>query len=192
MTSEISIFNEIVKRKIGGVMFHEDMANIMDFMGLRGFKREHEYRALKEFADMRSVERYAINHINYIPNGNGANREVNVIPSNWYNASRFQVSDGERKSKLKELYTYWQKWENETKLFLQHSFQELVELGAIASANKVNELICDVDYELKCLEREMLTYCSLNWEMLYIVEKQDAIHEKYKQKTKENIHIDLS
>ena len=140
---------------------------------------------------MRGVERYAINHINYMPNGDGANRVIDVIPSSWYNADRFKVTDSDRKMKVKELFSKWREYETEVKLSLQHSFQELVELGAIASANKVNELICDVDMELKCLEREMLEYCSLNWDMLYIIEKQDMIHDKYEEKTKNDIFITI-
>lgn len=183
--SELSIFNEIVKKKIEGVMFHDDMANIMDFMGLRGFKRQQEYRALSEFIEMRNIERYAINHINYMSNGKGANRVVDVIPDSWYNATRFQVSDSDRKTHLKDLFNKWRTWEIETKSFLQSSFKELCSMGAIASANKVNELICDVDEELKCLEREILEFSAVGWDMVYIIEIQYDMHEKYKKKTKE-------
>jgi len=191
MESEISIFSEIVVHQIEGVMIHDDIANIMDFMGLRGFKREHEYHALKEFCEMRSVNRYAINHVNYIPNGKGANRPVTIIPESWYNASRFKVSESERKNKIKEVYDKWREYETQTKVFYQSKFEELCELGAIASANKINCLIKDVDKELKRVERKMLEYDAVGWDMLYIVEQQECIHDEYEQKTKDTIKIEM-
>ena len=191
MTSEMSIFNEIVKHQIEGLMFHEDMAGIMDFMGFHGFKREHEYHALSEFAELRGVERYAINHINYIPNGKGSNRPVEVIPDNWYKASRFEVTENDRKNKVKELYTKWREYEIETKVFYQVKFQELVEIGAIASANKVDCLINAVDQELKCVERKLIEYNSIGWDMMYIMEQQDEIHDKYEDKTKKHIKVEM-
>lgn len=191
MANEITIFNELVKHKVEGVMFHIDMANIMDFMGLCGFKREHEYHALKEFADMRGIERYAINHINYMPNANGANRVVDVIPSGWYNANRFQVNESDRRNKVRELYSKWKDWECDTKCFLEKSFKELVEIGAIASANKVNKLIFDVDMELKHLEREMIEYNSIGYDMVYIMEKQQEMHDYYEDLTKEKIKVEM-
>lgn len=191
MTSEMTIFNEIVKHQIEGLMFHIDCANVFDFLGMCGFKREQEYHALSEFIEMRGVERYVINHISYIPNGNGANRPASIIPDSWYNANRCQVGDADRKGKIKEIYSKWREWETETKLFYQHKYQELVELGAIASANKVNCLIKNVDKELKCVEREYIEYNAVTWDMVYIMEKQDKIHDIYEEKTRNNLKIEM-
>ena len=188
--SEITIFNEIVVRQIEGVMMHTDLADIFDFMGLRGFKREHEYHALLEFCEMRSVSRYAINHIEQMPNGQGA-KQKDIIPSSWYGATRFDVGESDRKNKVKELYTKWHTWEKETKSIYEKKYKELIDLGAVASALKVKELVCDVDKELKCIEREYIEYSAIGWDMSYIMYHQSEIHDKYKEKAKEDIKVEI-
>ena len=188
--SEYTIFNDIVIRQIEGVMMHTDLADIFDFMGLHGFKREQEYHALSEFCSMRGVSRYAINHINQIPNSKGA-KQKEIIPANWYNATRFQVSESDRKGKLKELYTKWQEWEKETKSLYEEKYKELIEIGAVASALKIKELVCDVDKELKCIDRCIIEYSAIGWDMSYIMYKQCDIHADYEQKTKEDIHVTM-
>lgn len=37
------VFSVINTRQITALMFHDEMADLFDFLGLRGFKRMHEY-----------------------------------------------------------------------------------------------------------------------------------------------------
>jgi hypothetical protein len=187
--SELSIFNEIVTHQIEGVMFHDDCANLFDFMDLHGFKRQSEYHAMSEFAEMRGTNRYAINHLNSIPSGQGANRYREIIPSSWRNATRFDVNENDRKNKVREIFTAWRDWEKSTKDFYQLKFKELTELDAIASANKVNELIKKVDDELKEAERCWLKWNASGWDMSLMIDKQMAIHDKYEEKTEKEYKV---
>lgn len=69
-------------------------------------------------------------------------------------------------------------------------YKELVEIGEVAAAMKVKELICDVDCELKRAEREFLYKKAVDFDMIIIVEEQAELHEKYKEKEKE-IGVDI-
>ena len=60
----------------------------------------------------------------------------------------------------------------------------------MAEADKINELILDVDEEIKRLTRKMLEYRSVDYDMAYILLQQDEMHEEYRKKTKE-IGIDI-
>lgn len=180
----IEIFSEIHKHQIQGVMFHDELANLYDFMGLRGYKRMHEYHALREFAGSRSISRYAINHLNklllddnVIPN--------KIIPSSWKSVTRFELGESDRKSYIKDCYKRWRTWEQDTKTLYQNKFKDLVSLNEIACADKINELICDVDCELKYMERDYIALSATGFDMLYIMNVQDEIHEKYENKEKE-------
>ena len=42
------IFSEINERFIGAVMMHGQFADYFDFLGLKGFKRMHEYQHIAE------------------------------------------------------------------------------------------------------------------------------------------------
>ena len=180
----IEIFSEIYNHQIQGIMFHTELASLFDFMGLRGYKRQHEYQAFCEFAEARSVSRYAINHLNKMI-GEPHGQPKAVTPQSWKNATRFDVGESDRKQYIREAFKRWKEWEVETKELYQRKFKELTEQGHIACANKVNELICDVDYELKFLEREIIKLSAIGYEMNYIIMIQDDIHKKYEEKEKE-------
>lgn len=192
--SEMTVFNEIIAHQIEGVMFHDDTADMFDFMGLRGYKRMHEYHALCEFAEMRSTSRYIINHINHLPNTDNLVRGKEVVPPTWKgaNVTRYSVSESDRKVKVKELFAKWIEWERETKELYQKKFKELTDMGHIACANKVNEMIKDVDCELKYAERMYLDLSAVGWDMIYACEKQDEIHDCYEKLTEEHIKIEIS
>lgn len=185
----IDIFNEIISHQIEGIMLHCDLANMFDFMGLHGFKRQHECRAMEEFAEMRGVNRYAINHLSIMPSSSNVGRAKEIIPTSWKGAKRSDVTESDRKSKVKELFGKWKDWETETKTLYQKKFKELVELGMIACANKVNELIMDIDKELKNLERDYILYSSVGWEMYFIATKQDELHAEYEKRTDDRFRI---
>lgn len=187
--SEISIFNEVVTHQIEGVMFHDDCANLFDFMDLQGFKRQSEYHAMSEFCEMRGTNRYVINHLNAMPSGQGANRYKEIIPSSWRNATRFDVSENDRKTKVREIFTAWRDWEKSTKDFYQLKFKELTDLAAIASANKVNALIMKVDNELKEAERCWLMWNASGWDISLMIDKQNEIHDKYEKKLECELNV---
>lgn len=180
----IEIFSEIKAHQIDGVMFHDELSTLYDFMALQGYKRMHEYHALKEFCEMRGVSRYAVNHLNKML-ADTSHSPVRIMPSGWKNATRFDMGENDRKAYVKEFFKKWREWEIQTKAFYEKKFKELTDNGYIACANKVNELICDVDKELKCLEREFLLISGTGFDMLFIAGRQDELHGEYETKEKD-------
>lgn len=180
--SEISIFSEIVTHQIQGVMLHDDLANMFDFMALSGFKCMQEYQAKCEFSKMRETNHYAINHMNTMLESRSTTRAKDIVPSSWRNATRFDVGENDRKSKVKELFMKWREWEKETKAFYQKKFKELHDMGLIASAEFVEELLEDVDHELNRIEKKILCYSSVGWDSVFILEQQSELKHKYKEK----------
>ena len=59
-----------------------------------------------------------------------------------------------------------------------------MEAGYVADSMRVEELICDVDKELKHLERLTITLKSVAYDEVYIAEIQHRMHEKYRKKMK--------
>ena len=49
----------------------------------------------------------------------------------------------------------------------------------------VDCLVKDVNHELKCLDRIILDLISAAYDMVYIVESQKRLHDKYKKKIEE-------
>lgn len=188
MTVE-DIFKKLDAHIIKGLMYHEQMADYFDFLNLHGYKRLHECRYLEESAVMRSLHRYYVNHYNkLLPES--AIENPKSIPMSWYNYSRTDVSPAEKKKFIEQAFDSWVNWESETKELYQHAYSELCEIGEIAAACKIKEMLSDVDMELKKACRMMLNLKMVDYDLSTIYLCQDEMHETYKEKEK-HIGVDI-
>ena len=105
-----------------------------------------------------------------------------VIPQGWYSHVRQDVDSGTKKSGVKSGLVAWVSWERETKKLYEQMYKELIEIGEVASAMKIKELICDVDCELKMAERYMLNKEAVGYDMSDIIAEQKSKHDKYDHK----------
>ena len=182
MTSE-DIFMALHDRQITALMFHTQSADLFDFLGLMGFKRMHEYQYFVESAEHRGICRYYINHHNKLLMG-GHPEGPKVIPPEWGQHSRFDVTPQIRKQAIEKSFMDYQDWESETKALYSEYSKALMNLDCVADALKINELIKDVDQELKCLDRMILKLKSISFDAVGIMSMQDELHEYYREKTK--------
>lgn len=182
------IFSEIKRRQIAALMFHEQMADYFDFLSLQGYKRLHEYQYFTESAEFRHISRYFINHHGKLLL-EGFEGEINPIPAAWLTANRMAVGKSTKQKAVEDGFNMYREWESGTKATYERYASRLRELGHEADVIFVDELVEDVDHELKCLDRIILDLISTGYDMVYIVESQKAIHDKYKKKLKE---VDLN
>jgi hypothetical protein len=188
MTVE-EIYSQITSHMVKGLMFHEQMANYYDFLGLKGYKRCHEYHYFSENMSYRSVVRYYINHHNrLIPDAKI--EDPDVIPSSWYKYTRQDVDSSTKKNAVKNGLQLWESWEAETKELYEQMYKELMELDEVASAMKIKELICDVDCELKKVQRYSLEKKAIDYSLSDIIAEQKHMHHKYKKKEEKlGVHL---
>lgn len=177
----IRIFTEISRLMLENIMRHEQFADVMDFLGLRGFKREGEYHAFKEGVEYRSLHRYSINHFNKIIFDKDI-PQARIIPSSFEGATRQQVDESSRKKYIKQMFTDWHDWEVNARTKYQEWYKQLIADNHIDAGCKILDLLKDNEKEIKCLERQIIEYDAIGWDMSYIVYKQDEIHEHYKKK----------
>lgn len=183
------IYKAIRDRQVSALMFHSQMADLFDFLGLMGFKRMHEYQYFSESAEGRGISRYYINHHNKLLVG-GHPQGPKVIPSEWGQYTRFDVTPQVRKQAVERSFNEYQEWESETKeLYSQYS-KALADKGLIADSNKVCELVTDVDQELKYLDRMLLKLKAISFDAIGVMEMQEELHEHYAEKTK-SIGVDI-
>jgi hypothetical protein len=170
-------------------MFHDQMADLFDFLGLMGFKRMHEYQYLSESAEHRALKRYYLNHHNKLLNELEVYRPKE-IPDDWYRYTRFDVTQTVRTQAIEKAFTRYSDWEAETKELYESCAKALLDMGHVADYCKVKSLVCDVDMELKGLDRLFLTLKSTGFSDVYIASIQDELHECYRKKAKE-IGVDI-
>lgn len=184
----MKIFSEISELLNQNIARHEQFADVMDFLGLRGFKREAEYHYFKESEELRSIHRYAINHFNKIIYDKDITKPK-MIPTSWENATRQQVDESTRRKIIKQFFIDWRDWEINARTKYIQWYKKLIEDGYIDASCKILELIKDNEKEIKCLERQIIEYESISWDMNYIMFHQEQIHEEYRKKEENELHI---
>lgn len=178
------IFAQIKNRQIAALMFHGQMADYFDFLSLHGYKRLHEYQYFDESAEFRKTGRYYINHHGkLIPDSFSG--DIRAIPDAWFTANRMSVGKSTKQKAVEDGFNAYHEWETETKAVYERYAKRLRELGNEADAIMVDCLVKSVDHELKCLDRIILDLISAGYDMVYIVESQKCLHDKYKKKIKE-------
>lgn len=182
--SEEEVFLEVKSHQITALMFHAQMADLFDFLGLHWFKRLHEYQGFAEALDYRKICRYYLNHHNKLLIGVHPT-EPDVIPADWAQYTRFDVTPQVRRQAVEKAFTDYREWEHGTKQLYSHCVKTLMERGCVACAQEICKLVCDVDHELKCLDRLIIKLKAISYDAVAVVEMQDAIHEHYRKKTEE-------
>lgn len=180
MTVE-EIFSGLSVHMVRGIMLHEQLASYYDFLGLRGYKRCHEYHYLCESVNYRKLCRYYINHFNkLIPEKDI--ESVNVIPMSWYRYKRDEVDITTRRNAVKTGVETWVAWETQTKDAYEKAYKDLFDLGEVAAALKIACFLEEVDRELKCAQRKHLHLLSIDFDPVSIEEEQECLHDKYESK----------
>ena len=183
MTVE-EVFSQVSKHMIDGIMIHSQLADYYNFIGLKGFSKCHEYHFLIENYNFRKLCYYYIKHFNKLipelPNEN-----PHVIPTTWFSHSRTDVDSNTRKTAIQGGIEKWVKWENDTKMFYQNMYKELIALNEIAAAMELKKYILDVDEELSMAQQKHLENKAIDYDIFDIVAKQEDVYKKYNKKIKE-------
>lgn len=184
------IFSNISAHMVKGIMFHAQMADYFDFLGLKGYKRLHEYHYFDESIMFRKLNRYYINNCSRLIDEQEP-ENPRSIPDSWHRYNREDVDVSTKRSAIKSAFQAWIDWENGTLKMYEKAYGELIELGEIALAMFIKNYMCDVEKELKYARRMNIDLKSIDYDMSVIVPEQEKIHEKYKEKT-ENLCFDFS
>lgn len=177
------IFNQISSRFIAATMMHMQFANYFDFLGMKGYKRLHEYQFFAESAEHREVSKYFINHHGKLLSDTFSG-EVRVIPDSWYGANRLGVGKSTKQKAVEDSFLEYQTWEKETKTVYEKYAHTLRESGHISDALFVEKIISAVSEEVENIDRMISDLISTGYDMIYIMENQKEIYDKYKKMVK--------
>lgn len=178
------VFRAIKERQIIALMFHDQSADLFDFLGLNGFKRMHEYQYLAESLEHRRLSRYYLNHHNKLL-FEGPLDNPQAVPEDWAKYTRFEVTPSVRKQSVERSFGDYYDWEHETKECYSEYAKRLLDLGHVADFNMVNCLVKDVDLELKYLSRMLITLKSISYDPIQVEAMQQELHDHYKCRMKE-------
>ena len=171
MTCE-EIFSTLINHMVKGLMVHEQLSNYYDFLGLPSYSKCHDKHYKKESKSYRKMYHYYITAYNKLLPEMRFD-QPQVIPASWVQYTRQQVDDSTKQNAVKTGLETWVSWEKDTLKLYQNLYKELFTLGEIASANKINELICDVQGEIAEAEQYHLNKVAVGYDIVYIIEEQD-------------------
>lgn len=175
------IYSKISSHLIKGLMVHSQLMSYYSFLGLNGYSKFHQHQYLEESANYTNLLQYYVKHHNMIIQDSHIS-DPEIIPPAWQNKSRTDVSPKDLPKLASYAQNRWALWERRTKDLLQQSYNDLMSLGEIASAEFIVNYIKDVDDELAYAESEMLLLESTGYDMSYIADVQNDLFEKYSKK----------
>lgn len=179
------VFQEVSKHQLIGVMFHAQMTDYFDFLNLHGYKKMSEYHAVEEMKSYKDIHSYVLNHYNKLIR-DSAFENPNVIPEGWYEHVRQDVDINTKRQSVKDAFIKWAEWEKGTKAFYSEMYKELCNQNEVAAAQRILNLVEDVDTELKWVERKLIELSSTDYSMEFIIDEQTYYFEFYKNKMHEN------
>lgn len=186
----IELLQIVIKRKLLGVMIHDDMQNYFDFLDTHGFKREQEIRTFDEMAEFKGLCRYLINNHDKMPDKDVESIDIAPLDIKKY-TSRMSVPVDMKKQMLKKLFETWLEWEKETSELFEEITTLLAKTNHNVDAVKVRELLKGSRNEIKYVERRLIEYNNVEWDLHHIYCIQDEIHEKMKDETRSIYKIDI-
>lgn len=178
------VYSNLAAHMIEGLMLHDELSNYFDLLGLKGYRKCHEYRYFDESLNFRKLNKHFINHNCMLIPHTGTNFKP-IIPNSAYNYEKQSISQNDIRSGVKEMFSVWVNWESDTKKFYEESYKQLIELDCISDALYVSHLIKDVDMELKSAKLHWLKLKAMDYNISSIIGEQDKLYHKYKKKFKQ-------
>ena len=180
MTIE-EIFNKLASHMVEGIMYHDDLTEAFNLLGLRGYAMCQEYHFIEENYCYKLLSRYYAKHYYKLLKLENLN-QPKLIPENWYNYTTMAVDVGTKRSAVRELLTKWVEWERSTKKLYQEMRHELALLNEFAAAAFIDKLIEDVSTELRHAEKKLIYLETIGYDMITIIDHQEDLYNKYKKK----------
>lgn len=180
MTVE-EIFSKLGTHMREGIMYHDDFAQVFNFLCLRGYAAQQEHQFIEESNSYKYLLRYYTKHyhklllIENVP-------QPKIIPETWFKYTTMAVDTGTKRNAIKECMTKWVEWERSTKQIYQELRHELSIINEYAAAQHIDTLIEDVNKELRHAERQLITLETIGYDIVQIADWQEDLYKKYNKK----------
>lgn len=168
------IFGRINAHQIEGVMLHSQLAEYFGFLNMCGYQRQQECQAMSEFYEYQNTVLYFVSRFSHLLPESAA-KDPEIIPKEWRKYTRQQVDAGTKRKAVRDAFSRWQSWENETKKLYEQAYADLHEIGEVAAAFEVKKLVQSVDCELERVERQRINLECLDYDLAAICAEQDRL-----------------
>lgn len=176
-------FSIISAHQIKGLMLHSSWSDYFAFLGLEGFRKLHDYRYADESKSMRMIRQYFVEHYHELPVDLSIDSNLRkYVPVT--DDTSWMVS-GEIGELVRACLEGWVSWERQSKSLYEKHYKELSDSGDIAASCMIENLVCDVDQELKDAERILLNMGSVGYDTKVVFLHQERLRREYDRKLRD-------
>ena len=156
---------KIGERLLAGVMFHNEMTDLFHFIGLKNFYKWQKCQMDEELKHLEKFKCYVLKYHHRLLNLSQAQQPEKLIPSDWYDRSALEITQGDIVNILIAAMDHYVDWERQTKTLL---YQEYAELETMSEKKEVCGLIEDVECELAKVEALRQKLQIVNFDAVYV------------------------
>ena len=99
------IFNKIIMHMIEGIMQHDEMAKIYDFLGLYGYSQCQNYHYIEESEGYRHLSHYYATHYFKLLIKENI-EQPKLFPESWYKYTTMAIDIGTKRMSIKDCLIY--------------------------------------------------------------------------------------
>lgn len=164
-----TIFSNINSHMVEGVMLHDQLYQLFMFLRLYKYAKKQRVRHDEESKARQKLSEYYIKHRGRLIESKRIS--VNdVIPIEWYQKDRCSITSEDISKALKYAINVWVSWEQQTKDLYAESYTHSLELGFVAEASYILNLLKDVDDELEKAESLQMFLESIRYDIIEIMD----------------------
>lgn len=168
-----SLFSRLKAHSIEGMVFHDQMSQYFDFLGLTSYAQMHRYHYAEETKQYQKlVELFFDEYDMLIPSA--PMEKVNVIPESWYSYHGEDVDSATIVNAARNGMQMWVDWETKTKELFKEAYKSS-DKQAISQMAACRYM--DVDEELTYATEKYKEVQQADYNM--IVSSQENIENEY-------------
>lgn len=175
MTSE-ELLAKVAGRVLDGIMFHSELVDLFDFLGLKGFYKWQKCQYCDEVKNLSYIKHYALKKNHKFIKTEQERNYPSVIPSGWIDRSALEASSADVVNMMKIILDTYCQWEHETADY----YCSLAEEAMGADKDLIHELRKEVCEEIMKVEQLKLKFQATNYNGIHIQMVSSELCEKYK------------
>lgn len=155
---EIDVFKDIIRNMVEGTMFHNQMIQYFEYLGLSGFADLQKIRFEDENDELVKLQRYVV-EVYGIVVGDVKPDSRNYIPQEWFESLRENLENSQIWEYVKFGIETWKDWESKSRNLYGKLYYDLSDLRDAGGSERIMKVVVETEnemrfaYELMCLLR---------------------------------------
>ena len=155
---EIDVFKDVIRNMVEGTMFHNQMIQYFEYLGLSGFAELQKIRFEDENDEMVKLQRYIVEVYGVVV-GDINPDSRSYIPQEWSENLRESLENSQVWEYVKFGIETWKDWESKSRDLYGKRYFELSDLRDAGGSERIMEVVKETEremrfaYELMCLLR---------------------------------------